>query len=667
MNDAASITDNGASLSAVDVAADIARFASLGLLPTLLKDRSTGGNIIWASDAYENYGEGFTSRDEIACSYVTGERADVIHTRASKAREVQAAFTRTHAEVFTPVWVCRYMIDEADKAWDESHPNATWREYVLSNRLEITCGEAPYLVNRYDAADGKPMPIADRIGILDRKLAHIPKYFKRRSWMTWALNALKSTYGYEYQGDNLLIARLNVLSTVEEYAAEAGHLPFTVDEYAKFAEVVSWNLWQMDGLSDTVPFGEADDDEVEYAPRLPGFEDFFIPTGPTQLTLFEVKSGHGYACIMDWDKNEEVCFHDIKRGGCDMRFDYVIGNPPYQDEAVGENTKYAPQIYNLFMDASYEIGGCVVLVHPGRFLFEAGSTPAKWNRKMLDDKHFRVLMYEPNEKVLFPGTEITGGIAITLHDSSKEFTPIGVFTAFEELNHILHKVIDSTSFESIQPIVISRTAYRFTDKLHEDHPEAASQLSDGHAYDVASNIFDTLPQVFSEALPTDGFEYIRMMGLFDRKRTERFIRRDYIRPVINLDSYKIVMARADGAAGTIGKPVPARIIGTPITVGPNVGTTESFLSLGIFGSQEEADKALKYVKTRFMRTMLGVLKTTQDINPKKFKYVPLQDFSSASDIDWTQPIPDIDRQLYEKYGLDDEEVAFIESHVKEMN
>lgn len=184
---------------------------------------------------------------------------------------------------------------------------------------------------------------------------------------------------------------------------------------------------------------------------------------------------------------------------------------------------------------------------------------------------------------------------------------------------------------------------------------------------MKSNVMELLPEVFYEEIPNDGYGYIRILGRIDRKRAYRFIRRDYVRPCENLDSFKIFLAKGDGAAGTIGKPVPARIIGMPTLGEPGTGSTESMLSMGCFDTYDEADHALKYLKGKFSRTLVSILKVTQDITPQKWKYVPLQDFTSASDIDWTTSISEIDQQLYKKYGLDDDEVAFIESHVKEMS
>ena len=183
---------------------------------------------------------------------------------------------------------------------------------------------------------------------------------------------------------------------------------------------------------------------------------------------------------------------------------------------------------------------------------------------------------------------------------------------------------------------------------------------------MSTNIFERLPQIFFAEKPNDNADYIKIIGREGGKRVYKFIRADYVNQVSNLFKYKIVSSKADGASGTIGNPIPARIMGMPSIEPPGTGSTESFFSIGAFDTLDEAQAALKYVKTKFARTMLGVLKTTQDITPQKWEHVPLQDFTSSSDIDWSKSIPEIDQRLYKKYGLDEKEIAFIESHVKEM-
>ena len=344
-----------------------------------------------------------------------------------------------------------------------------------------------------------------------------------------------------------------------------------------------------------------------------------------------------------------------------MKFDFVIGNPPYQEESVGDQKNFAPPVYHRFMDGAYEVSRKVELIHPARFLFNAGSTPSAWNKKMLNDVHFKVLDYSVDSRTIFPNQDIKGGIAITYRDLDRNYGPIETFTPFEELNSILKKVSSKDDFESFSEIVRSRTVYRLTDEMHRDFPEARDALSDGHDYDMATNIFETLPQVFTDNLPNDNEEYIQIYGRENGKRTYKYIKREYVNKVDNLDRWKIFVPKSNGS-GALGEVLTTPLIGQPL-----IGHTESFISIGSFETQQEAQNALKYIKAKFCRVMLGILKVTQDNPPKKWKYVPLQDFTSMSDIDWLQSVSDIDKQLYKKYGLSEEEIQFIESHVKEMD
>lgn len=342
-----------------------------------------------------------------------------------------------------------------------------------------------------------------------------------------------------------------------------------------------------------------------------------------------------------------------------MKFDVVIGNPPYQDETLGDNKGFAPPIYDKFLDSAYLIADRVMMIHPARFLFNAGSTPKDWNSKMLQDPNLKIMFYEQDSSKVFSNTDIKGGVTITYHDKNKDFGAVEVFTPYPELNSVLKKVVSHDDFESLSDIVVTRTAYRLTKKMHEDHPEALGQLSDGHAYDMSTNIFDRLPQIFFDERPNDGMDYAKILGRQNNERIYKYIRRDYINDVSNFDFYKICLAKAngDGALGNTGNPVLCE---------PQVGSTESFLSVGAFNEKGIAEAAEKYIKTKFFRAMLGILKVTQDITPEKFKYVPMQNFSSSSDIDWSKSLSEIDRQLYKKYALSEDEISFIEDKVKDM-
>ncbi|WP_286696750.1 Eco57I restriction-modification methylase domain-containing protein [Catenibacterium sp. UBA627] len=350
-------------------------------------------------------------------------------------------------------------------------------------------------------------------------------------------------------------------------------------------------------------------------------------------------------------------------------FDFAIGNPPYQE--LSENTSDKP-VYDKFMDAAYSVSDKTELITPARFLFNAGKTPKMWNDKMLHDQHFKVMHYEEDAAVIFPNTDIKGGVAITYRDTEKEFGAIEVFTNNSCKNTLLHKVIKSKDFKPVGDIVYAPESYKFTGLMYKEHPEIKTStiflkgkevplISKGHDYDVTSNIFEKLNGiVFFDSKPNDEDDYIQMVGRKNNKRCSMWIKRKYIAEHPNLDRYKILFSKANGS-GKYGE-----TIALPIISKPGEGHTQTFISIGSFCTKEEAEAEYKYVQTKFARALLGILKVTQDNKKSVWKYVPIQDFSDKSDIDWSKSIKDIDLQLYRKYGLSAEEVAFIETNVKEM-
>lgn len=356
----------------------------------------------------------------------------------------------------------------------------------------------------------------------------------------------------------------------------------------------------------------------------------------------------------------------------DKLFDFVIGNPPYNDDFgnSGDNGNYAKPVYNDFMDAANEVATRVELIHPARFLFDAGSTPKAWNHKMLNNPHFKVLKYEENALTVFPNTDIKGGVAVTYSDSCKDFGAIKIFAKYDEMNSIIKKVINSSEFVGMDTIALTRTAYHFTEKMHEDHPEARycenasgeniGRLSKGHDYDMSTNIFERVPEIFFNEKPNDGYDYVRMLGRVNNERIIKWIRKDYINSPATLNKYTIDLPKANGR-GEFGE-----VLASPVIDGPGIGSTETFLSIGAFDTESECGNCLKYIKTRFARALLDVLKTTQDITPDKWKYVPLQDFTDHSDINWSVSEDAIDEQLFEKYALSKQETAFLRSKVAGM-
>ena len=262
----------------IDIKEDELLAMAGGILETLLLDRTTGENIIWATDDYASLGEGYYFHDHINVEAITGKNKTVIRPRVLKTKNRQTIRSKGMAEVFTPLWVCNVQNNLADEAW-LGHGNAfnmesedsrswqtvtgkiefsgakTWQDYVRATRLEITCGEAPYLASRYDSTTGLFIPIEQRIGLLDRKLRVVSENTDSvDDWLYWAQIAYKHIYGYEWQGDNLLLAREALLMTFIEYyqAKFNGEMP-SHKSIRDTASIISWNLWQMDGLKGVIP------------------------------------------------------------------------------------------------------------------------------------------------------------------------------------------------------------------------------------------------------------------------------------------------------------------------------------------------------------------------------------------------------------------------------
>ena len=641
------------------------------VLDTLLKDKSTGKNIIWATDPPEELQtvmyEPVTDRSQITTQQLGLTHYEVVLPRMMKQTDTQQQRTRKKGEVFSPAWVCNKMNNALDADWfrglgaEETAGQFTvetpvqfpvckgrtpaWVQYVQSRRLEVTCGEAPFLASRYDAATGEMIPVARRIGILDRKLRVVSENAATEDeWRKYATHAVQSTYGYEYQGDNLLLARVNLLLTYAEHLQAHWQRKPTKKELQPIANIIAWNVWQMDGLHLSVPGGKPQPE----AEQLNLFSMFGAAEEQPPTISCKVKNwrkgGHGTT------QN----FETIQEGSTSMKFDYVIGNPPYQE--MLENTSDRP-VYNDFMEASYRISDKVELITPARFLFNAGKTPKEWNQKMLNDPHLTVLMYEQQSAKVFANTDIKGGVVVTYRDETKNYGEIGTFTSYPALNAIVKKVVHKGSFSSIEDWIFVQNKFDL-EMLYTDHPEYRKIVgSGGKEKRLTTPIFSQLG-VFSDERrnQTD----LKILGLISNKRFYRYIDPKYIEQHENLKKYKVILPKSNGS-GAIGE-----VLSTPLIGEPLIGYTQSFISIGALDTKNEAEALLKYEKSKFMRIMLGVLRVTQDNNKSVWKYVPLQDFTAHSDIDWSKSVAEIDQQLYRKYDLTADEIEFIETHVKEM-
>lgn len=343
-----------------------------------------------------------------------------------------------------------------------------------------------------------------------------------------------------------------------------------------------------------------------------------------------------------------------------MKFDFVIGNPPYQVPSIGDKPS-DESIYHYFMDAAYTVATKVELITPARFLFNGGNTPKKWNEERLDDKHFKVLKYEPDSKTYFSNTDIKGGIAITYRDVNSDFGAIKTFTPFVELNSILKKVqhIDNTT---ITDVIFNQNKFDL-DNLYIDYPILKNKISsDGKERRMTSGCL--LYDCFSDKRQNE--QDICILGVINNKRIYKYISHKYVEITHeNLNKYKVIVP-ANNGSGALGEVLSTPLIGEPLIGEPLIGYTQTFISIGKFDSKNTAENALKYVKSKFARVMLGILKVTQNGKKETWKFVPLQDFTDNSDIDWSKSIHEIDLQLYKKYNLNKDEIDFIETHVKEM-
>lgn len=285
---------------------------------------------------------------------------------------------------------------------------------------------------------------------------------------------------------------------------------------------------------------------------------------------------------------------------------------------------------------------------------------------MLADEHLRVAHFESDSNRLFPGLTdpIKGGIAVTYRDSERTVGPIGFFAKHLELNTILRRVLDSGD-KSLDLGITSSRSYRYTQTMHEDHPQAAQLMSAGEQFKVNTRTFEQLAFLFHETRPDDGNEYVRVLGLDGKKRAQKWTRSDYIAGPPSFLAYKVAVPKANGSGSTTDFFGVA--LNNPTVLEPGVAVTQTFITLGAFEREAEAQACLKYISSKFARAMLGILKITQDNPRSTWKFVPMQDFANSSDIDWSKTIEQIDQQLYAKYGLDAEEVAFIEAHVKAMD
>lgn len=264
----------------IDIKEDELLAMGNGILDTLLFDRTTDENIIWATDDYASMGDSYTFFQHITPELITGANHNVIQPRVAKSEEERKKRARKMAEVFTPSWICNNMNNGVDEKWFKRKPvfnvvstkegkhvwapisekvtfpeGKTWQEYVSMGVIEITCGEAPFLASRYDTVTGEPITdLRKRIGWIDRKLRIVNENTTTHDdWLYWAKMAFKGVLGYEWQGDNLLLARENLLISFFDYYEDRFDEEPPIEDVKEIAAIISWNIFQMDGLKFVIP------------------------------------------------------------------------------------------------------------------------------------------------------------------------------------------------------------------------------------------------------------------------------------------------------------------------------------------------------------------------------------------------------------------------------
>lgn len=321
-------------IQGIDIKEDYLHDYNPKLLKLLLKDHSSNKNIIWATDDYKRQGKGFEKTSTIQPKLITGNNGDLIKPRVKKTDNQQTTRSRDSGEVFTPSWICNRQNNLIDEKWfnrknvfNEEHgeqwetknnkikfpKGKTWQDYIVDTRLEITCGEAPYLVSRYDAVTGEFIKINNRIGLLDRKLRIVSENTDNQiDWLYWGKKSFENIYAYEFQGDNLLLARENILFSFVDYFTQKFNKTPESDFLFDIAEIISWNIFQMDGMKYVIPYSCQNEDKIINTLYGPKKQDSHC----IGCTKGYIDQHNGTYCkIKDWSTGKKIKFIDLINKG----------------------------------------------------------------------------------------------------------------------------------------------------------------------------------------------------------------------------------------------------------------------------------------------------------------------------------------------------------------
>lgn len=633
------------------------------LLEILLKDHSSNKNIIWATDNYAFRGKGYYPHDHIALKSITGRNGLVIKPRVKKSKKEQNKRIKDKAEVFTPSWICNIQNNSLNESWFERKSvfnkeidetwevnenkiifpeGKTWQDYVKLKVLEISCGEAPYLVSRYDTVSGEWLELNNRIGALDRKIRVVNENVdNEKDWHDWVIEAYKATFGYEWQGDSLLIARENLLFTFIDYYVDRFE-NYPIKEYLEeIAKILSWNIWQMDGLKYVIP----DSCKPEPKMQLSFFEDDNAPQECPGCKKNNNSQHTGIYCkVMNWKTNRSIKFY---KGEKKMKFDFVIGNPPYQvtvREASEGNNKNTIDVFDDFQNEALKVGDKTCLIYPAKN-YQRG-------KKNLLDKHLISLRiyngssrqgekHIPNEGSVFGDIvrRIPGDVGIVYYDNirtedqvmyqdtliNRTDKVLPVRKEFLSIANKLAKEADTFKFSNIGKVCESNFVQYNPESVLNKVVDRDKPAPDGYV------------KVLTNDKAGSGGKakwfYIKQTDL-DRQQPKK---------------YKIVITSAyPNEAFSLSKNFD--ILNEDEFFG------RSKLCIYDNSDLQKVNYCFKYLQTKFAKVI-------NLMTPYKFLYY-LPNFDSIyNEIDWDKSITDIENQLYKKYKFTDEEIELISKNV----
>ena len=637
---------------------DILKLHSLGLLDKLLLDKTTGKRIMWATDAYTALGPRYGRNEEITPELITGPNASVIKTRARKEMEQQSSRTRQHGEVSTPLWVCERMCDYADEMWNSK---ARWQKYVDARVLEITCGEAPFLVSRYDVESGEAIPIPKRIGLLDRKLQAVNENTRtEEDWLKWVFRAFHATYGYEFQGDNLLIARVNLLMTFEEYLWERWRRKPTLSEYGNLITVIVWNVWQMDGLHGTIPYSTAEEE----------FRQFSLFEFLDGMSEPDKENKQPRCRVYNWLGGGSVEYSDLPtRGKRAMKFDFIIGNPPYQEETVQEVSKtngQAPRknIFHYYQIGADKLAGeAAVLIYPaGRWIHRSGKGMEEFGLQQINDPKLKKVIFYPDSSEVFSGVAIADGVGIVIKDMKK--TIPGFEYVYRKKCSETSVMLECPGSELIplnpSDLIITQRVNAFVHSnnlkyLHE-------RILPRSLFGIESSFVQENPEKATTLEATSSVDYSKQIKLFTNDKAGKAGRAKWFvvdRSTITsniqfLDEWQVVVSSAN--AGGQKRDNQLEIIDNHSAFG------RARVALASFKTYQEAQNFFKYAQTYIVRFMF--LMTDEALTSLGKRVPDLMDYSDANIlVDFNA---DLNKQLYDLMELTEEEIIHIENTVNNL-